>query len=224
VTDVVDLAARPPDHLEPDEVAYLRALLAGRAPRGVDGIDVAPLATVIAEPGWVPSVAAGAVIESTWGNAVRDRLMHRFASTADRDTNWPAAPSGAMCITTDTGRMWRRTLGAWQAQGINPNVVAATTFPGLTSSVTPATTPLVFQAGTTVVTTDAGGLANTIFPRAFPNGLLTVVATIGWHANQYVLTSDAAFTAAQMQVKVINPSTLAVITGTVRLNWLAIGW
>lgn len=36
-----------------------------------------------------------------------------FATTTERDTVWPGAPNGAMCITLDTGEIWQRNGGAW---------------------------------------------------------------------------------------------------------------
>lgn len=100
-------AALPADRLTPDEVEALRALLYARD-------DVAPT-IVVNEPGWVPTVAAGEVIASVWGNAIRDRVVHRFASVADRDTSWPAPPNGAHCVTVDTGTLWQRGTSAWFA-------------------------------------------------------------------------------------------------------------
>lgn len=107
MSDVVDLAARPADRLEPDEIARLRAVLGAGPP-------VVTPAAAVPEPGWVPSVAAGQVIESAWGNAIRDRLTHRFATVVDRDGSWPAPPNGAQAITLDTFTTWLRRAGVWR--------------------------------------------------------------------------------------------------------------
>jgi hypothetical protein len=36
-----------------------------------------------------------------------------FATVTDRDATWTAPPNGALAMTVDTGRLWRRIGGAW---------------------------------------------------------------------------------------------------------------
>lgn len=57
---------------------------------------------VIPDPGWVPDVTPRTIIESDWGNAIRDRVVHRFATGAERDAAWPDPPPGARCSVGDS--------------------------------------------------------------------------------------------------------------------------
>ena len=68
-----------------------------------------------------PNVVDGQIILASWGNAIRDRTIQRFATPAERDALWPAATAGAgaYCVTVDTltvwvssGTVWRRPPGA----------------------------------------------------------------------------------------------------------------
>lgn len=59
-------------------------------------------------------VAPGQTISSsTFGNAVWDQSINCFASTADRDTQWPSPHEGSHCVTVDTGSRWVYRSGAW---------------------------------------------------------------------------------------------------------------
>lgn len=44
-----------------------------------------------------------------------DQAVPQFASPAARDTQWPAPPNGAMCVTVDTFTVWQRISGSWLA-------------------------------------------------------------------------------------------------------------
>lgn len=65
--------------------------------------------------GLTPTVVDQALVEPAWGNELRDRSRQVFASVAERDSQWPAPPNGAACITLDTGTTWYRVAGAWVA-------------------------------------------------------------------------------------------------------------
>ena len=65
--------------------------------------------------GLMPNVGTGAVIQVTWGNDIRDRTRQIFASKAELDTQWPAAPNGAHAWTTDAGIEWVRRGGVWES-------------------------------------------------------------------------------------------------------------
>ena len=60
-----------------------------------------------------PDVVDGAIIQTAWGNEIRNRTVQVFATTAERDSQWPTAPSGSMSVTTDTGALWRKVGTAW---------------------------------------------------------------------------------------------------------------
>jgi hypothetical protein len=73
--------------------------------------------------GPIPDVIDGNDIYATWGNAVGasslGRVVHRFASTAERDAAIPPGQlvRGMVCVTTDTDTLW-------QAIGAPPSVWA----------------------------------------------------------------------------------------------------
>jgi hypothetical protein len=73
-------------------------------------LGVTPLAATDADGNPSP-VAAGELIEASWGNAVVDHVVKRFADETALAT-W-AAPNGALAVTTDTGTIWQRFGGAW---------------------------------------------------------------------------------------------------------------
>jgi hypothetical protein len=58
-------------------------------------------------------VNPGDTILDTWGNMVFDQSVNIFASTTDRDTQWPAPPDGALCYTQASAILWARTAGNW---------------------------------------------------------------------------------------------------------------
>jgi hypothetical protein len=63
--------------------------------------------------GPIPDVIDGNDIYATWGNAVGasslGRVVHRFASTAERDAAIPPGQlvRGMVCVTTDTDTLWQ---------------------------------------------------------------------------------------------------------------------
>lgn len=56
--------------------------------------------------------APGAPVKSAWAQDVTGRIVHRFASMAERDSKWPAAVAGrgAMCVTFDFDIVWKVNL------------------------------------------------------------------------------------------------------------------
>lgn len=56
---------------------------------------------------------------SPWAQEVSNRIVHRFATVAARDAAWPAATAGtgALCVTTADGRLWRSTGAVWVFAG-----------------------------------------------------------------------------------------------------------
>jgi hypothetical protein len=82
-----------------------------------------PAPMAVPATGRIPDVVDGVIIESAWGNAIRDRSVTPFATVADRDASTPGAPNGALCVTFDTGQLWARLSGVWYAVG--PGLSAA---------------------------------------------------------------------------------------------------
>jgi len=62
--------------------------------------------------GWIDDVVSHTTIRSVWGNQVRDRVVHVFASKAERDAQ--AHPQdGMLCHTSDTHITYVRVSGQW---------------------------------------------------------------------------------------------------------------
>jgi hypothetical protein len=59
-------------------------------------------------------VNPGDTIASLWGNTTYDQTAQCYASTTDRDTQWPTPHDGALAYTVDTQAMWLRRQGSWQ--------------------------------------------------------------------------------------------------------------
>ena len=72
--------------------------------------------------GLTPTVIDGAIIETAWGNEIRDRTFQVFASAAERDAQWLTPPNGAICITLDTNYWFIRTAAGWVRQNANSSV------------------------------------------------------------------------------------------------------
>jgi len=62
---------------------------------------------------FTPNVVDGNIILAAWGNEIRDRTQQVFATKAELDAQWPAAPNGSMAVTLDTYLVWMRRAGAW---------------------------------------------------------------------------------------------------------------
>lgn len=88
--------------------------------------------TTYAFPGAIGDVASNGKIESTWGNAVRDRLIAVFGSAAARASALPAPQVGQSTVQTDT-MSFLQYVGAtdgWQKVwnmpwGLMPNGLAS---------------------------------------------------------------------------------------------------
>lgn len=63
--------------------------------------------------GFTANVVDGNIILASWGNEIRDRTVQVFATAAERDQQWAAPPTGAVCITVDNGFIWKRSAGRW---------------------------------------------------------------------------------------------------------------
>jgi hypothetical protein len=63
--------------------------------------------------GWeieIPDVVAGQPIESAWGNAIRNRVVHRVATAAVLPTD---VSDGSIAYVEDVDRLYLRKAGAW---------------------------------------------------------------------------------------------------------------
>jgi hypothetical protein len=111
----------------------LEALLAG-----VRSLSEQIIGTPLAIPstGLVPDVVDGALIETAWGNAIRDRTLERFDNLAQLNAQWPNAPVGCRALMLDTFRTYTRRATAWQPDTAGGFVTVATNASGF-----PAATP-----------------------------------------------------------------------------------
>lgn len=96
-------------------------------------------------------------------------------------------------------------------EGVDADIVGISGSP-----VNPATSQMLWQAGSTVVNTDASGLATVPFPTPFPSGLLTVVTTIG------DVTCGNGVVQPPYSGSSFTYHTSA--NGLCRINWIAFGW
>jgi hypothetical protein len=65
-------------------------------------------------------VNPGDNVASSWGNTVFDQSVNQFLSTADRDSQWPSPPDGALCYTAGEATLWARRSGTWTAVALSP--------------------------------------------------------------------------------------------------------
>jgi len=66
---------------------------------------------------WIPDVVPDALIESAWGNKIRDRTVTPFANAAERDASIPTPKVGMACWLTDQNVLQLYAGGAWRVIG-----------------------------------------------------------------------------------------------------------
>jgi hypothetical protein len=59
--------------------------------------------------------APGDAIRSPWAQEISGYVVHPFASYAALTAGWSAPPNGSIAVTLDTGTLWIRRAGVWQA-------------------------------------------------------------------------------------------------------------
>lgn len=128
---------------------------------------------------------------------------------------WPttSAFTGLGIYETDTKSLRFYDGTNWVPSGIRPfntTGVYAGSAPNISTS------QLLMQAGTSVTMTNASGLYTVTFPSAFPNGVVSVVATNG----------DDTGSAVVLNSPTLSGFTASFGVGSVlkRCNWIAIGW
>jgi hypothetical protein len=132
-----------PTAADVDLDALLDRLLARAAEReppplvNAAGEEVNPLA-----PAGRVTVHPNDLIASSWGNLVYGQSVNAFASTADRDAQWPAPADGAACYTVAELTFWCRASGVWQRLG--PTVKPASVYMGKAAAGYPVSTQTLF--------------------------------------------------------------------------------
>lgn len=89
------------------QLADLRRLALG----GAGGAGAGTFA--IPSTGHVPDVTDGALIETAWGNAIRDRAVERYDTYAQLKSQLPSPADGAVALTLDDGRVYYRRAARW---------------------------------------------------------------------------------------------------------------
>lgn len=64
--------------------------------------------------GWIGDVIPRTTIRSVWGNAVRNQLVQRFASAAERDGASPRQPGMLGFVDADHGFSYTETDNTWR--------------------------------------------------------------------------------------------------------------
>jgi hypothetical protein len=65
----------------------------------------------------MPNVVSGNTIESAWGNAIRDRIVQRYASLAERTSLSPTPSDGDLSFFEDSGAVDIYYSGSWRPLG-----------------------------------------------------------------------------------------------------------
>ena len=99
-----------------------------------------------------PDVVAGTLVQSAWGNEIRDRTVQQFSTVAERNT-WIDPPKGAMAVTTDTNALWMRGDTQWHAAVIQgrSGILTATMPSGTAAAVGAINYGVTFAAAPTVI-------------------------------------------------------------------------
>jgi hypothetical protein len=74
------------------------------------------------------------VLAADFNTYAQNQVVPQFTTTAQRDTQWAAAPNGAFCVTVDTGTLWQRIGATWYTPQQRLATVARTTDFGWTGT------------------------------------------------------------------------------------------
>jgi hypothetical protein len=113
---------------------------------------------------WIPDVNPDELIESAWGNTIRDHVVHVFASEAERAAAIPAPDEGMVAYLTGS-----KVADVYSGTAWIPFSLGATAAAG--NSV-----PVRLRSETVVATTDgSGNVATTLAP---PLGLVIAIIAV----------------------------------------------
>jgi hypothetical protein len=153
-----------------------------------------------------------------------------FTSATTRDAAITAPVEGQKCYTQDTNTLWVYDGTAWrpiwtQQNGASTYSQLVVQYPGTSRAGGAAPTtgtvskPFAIQAGTATAAV-SGGQAQFNFNQSFPNGCLTVV----WSPGNTLIDSGWLVSAAAGNFVIVPRLAGAVSSGTVRVDYMAIGW
>lgn len=141
------------------------------------------------------------------------RVNQRYASTAARDAARPAPSDGEECVTGSGAALakwiFRAGVGWGYVAGIGMGVPTADRV----------------QADTAVLLITSG-LGTISFTTPFLTVVRSVVASLGEASVSVGSAQPTAFSTSSLtsfQVSVLNRSGSALATGTIRVNWIAVG-
>lgn len=141
-----------------------------------------------------PTVADAAVIQTSWGNEIRNRTIQVFATQTELD-GW-AAPNGSVGYALDLNRFKVRSGGSWvpfsACLASNINVVTD-------------------AAGQATITHGMGAVPRSVIvtPNYATNGTVGVIQVMSATANTFVIRA----------MKVVPPGT--VTNATIGVYWMA---
>jgi hypothetical protein len=179
---------------------------------------------------WIANVVDGQIILASWGNPIRDRVTHTFATTTERDTAVPTPTDGMRCYVTGVG--FQVAAGAkWYteqpagavgvvAPAVNLDGGAAGTFPGAAGA-----TALRVMGGSAVVTT-SGADAGINFTPNFPVSCLACSLVNGdISSTPHFTFSIFSLDKTRVVFRVFSAAGAAVGNATTcRVSWIAFGW
>jgi hypothetical protein len=94
---------------------------------------------------WVPGEE---VVDDDINDYLQNQVVPQFTSTAQRASQWPAPPDGALCVCTDTNTLFQYIGGAWYGGGVLSTVQGTANVTGNSTTVTIITTgSLVIPTG-----------------------------------------------------------------------------
>jgi len=78
----------------------------------------------------IPSVLPGEVIQSAWGNLIRDRTLQRYADQTELDISVPTPVAGEIAWLGDPGAVFVYDGTDWARQGASPKSPLIFSHPG----------------------------------------------------------------------------------------------
>ena len=84
---------------------------------------------------WINDVVPYTTILSTWGNNIRNHVVHQFLSKGDRDANGHPV-EGMLCQTADDNILWHYVDGGWQVESMPYKAFTPRIWAGLSGPTT----------------------------------------------------------------------------------------
>ena len=184
---------------------------------------------------WVTNAVLTASDLNTY---IANQVIAVFASTAARDAAITGPIEGQYAYTSDTNTLWEYDGGAWRVsrtmynsnEALQAPIVVTTPDTQLIGSGVPfpgtAGSPFSIIAGTTTGATDGSGNVSFTFAASFPNGVLTCLVQPTSSAGDFSFfkMDNTSIATNHCHGVAYNHSGTAIVTTTIRCNYIAIGW